>query len=478
MEIIDKWVAEFLIRCQHNPRVSPTNLLSALRFGDSGDCLKLKVSSVLLDLSDSLTRGSVDEGTLDLLEILEKLLLQKSSVITESQKSAYCWTAAECTLRFMWPLDPLDGLLTDALERIWTKRIGFLKESGSGLVSDELLKWETDLKKAVEDPEMYQRIRESNIRYTAISFLNQLLKEQRGLLGSSSLESVAQRRFRKRKAENNVEGDGVRGNEVPNAVDESTRRLASDNTERGTCEGDNENRNNRDVDGVGCPENDGIDKVNEQLAAEEEGTMGSQEQEHESSLDKGDKMAARELKDYLLEIQRQIDPSTRQVQEPNNAFDHSVNVTPQPSKVNRTGTSGQDHIETPVSVSEFSFKMISKLLFLWLMKTCGLIVKQQDNASEKGSSSQGTWSGRVRPRLSSPVPLNVSPLKKTNSPVRRPKKFWTPEEVEALRAGVKEYAALFAKYGKSWKDIKNANPAVFAERTEVDLKDKWRNLVR
>ncbi|KAF3501128.1 hypothetical protein F2Q69_00044073 [Brassica cretica] len=448
MEIIDKWVAEFLIRSQHNPRVSPTNLLSALRFGDSGDCLKLKVSSVLLDLSDSLTRGSVDEGTLDLLEILEKLLLQQRSVITESHKSAYCWTAAECTLRFMWPLDPLDGLFTDALERIWTKRIGFLKENGSGLVSDELLKWETDLKKAVEDPEMYQRIRESNIRYTAISFLNQLLKEQRGLLGSSSLESVAQRRFRKRKAENNVEGDGVRGNEVPNAVDESTRRLASDNTERGTCEGDNENRNNRDVDGVGCPENDGIDKVNEQLAAEEEGTMGSQEQEHESSLDKGDKMAARELKDYLLEIQRQIDPSTRQVQEPNNAFDHSVNVTPQPSKVNRTGTSGQDHIETP------------------------------DNASEKGSSSQGTWSGRVRPRLSSPVPLNVSPLKKTNSPVRRPKKFWTPEEVEALRAGVKEYAALFAKYGKSWKDIKNANPAVFAERTEVDLKDKWRNLVR
>ncbi|XP_013716715.2 uncharacterized protein LOC106435082 isoform X1 [Brassica napus] len=438
MEIIDKWVAEFLIRCQHNPRVSPTNLLSALRFGDSGDCLKLKVSSVLLDLSDSLTRGSVDEGTLDLLEILEKLLLQQCSVITESHKSAYCWTAAECTLRFMWPLDPLDGLFTDALERIWTKRIGFLKESGSGLVSDELLKWEADLKKAVEDPEMYQRIRESNIRYTAISFLNQLLKEQWGLLGSSSLESVAQRRFRKRKAENNVEGDGVRSREGPNGVDERTGRMESDNLDNS-----NENGDNRDAEGVGCPENDGIDKVNEQLAAEEEGTMGSQEQKHESSPDKGDKMAARELKDYLLEIQRQIDPSTRQVQEPNDAFDHSVNVTPQPSRVNRTGTSGQDHIETP----------------------------QQDNASEKGSSSQGTWSGRVRPRLSSPVPLNVSPLKKTNSPVRRPKKFWTPEEVEALRAGVKEY-------GKSWKDIKNANPAVFAERTEVDLKDKWRNLVR
>uniref|UniRef100_M4CEM8 HTH myb-type domain-containing protein n=1 Tax=Brassica campestris TaxID=3711 RepID=M4CEM8_BRACM len=423
MEVMDKWVAEFLIRSQHNPTVSPTNLLSALRFGDSDECVTLKVSSVLRDLHDSLLRGSVDEGTLDLLEILEKL---QRSVITESHKSAYCWTAAECTLRFMWPLDPLDGLFTDALERIWTKRIGSLKESGSGLVSDELVKWETDLKKAVEDPEMYQRIRESNIRYTAISFLNQLLKEQWGLLGSSSLEAVAQRRFRNRKGENNVEGDGVRSREGLNGVGERVGRMESDNIDNS-----NENGDNRDVEGVGCLEDDGIDKVNEQLAAEEEGTMGAQEQEHESSLDKGDKMAARELKDYLLEIQRQIDPpSTRQVQEPNNAFDHSVNVTPQPSRVKRSGTSGQDHIETP------------------------------DNASEKGSSSQGTWSGRVRPRLSSPVPLNVSPLKKINSPVRRPKKFWTPEEVEALRAGVKEY-------GKAWKDIKNANPAVLAQRTEV-----------
>ncbi|CAN7067261.1 unnamed protein product [Brassica rapa subsp. trilocularis] len=421
MEVMDKWVAEFLIRSQHNPTVSPTNLLSALRFGDSDECVTLKVSSVLRDLHDSLLRGSVDEGTLDLLEILEKL---QRSVITESHKSAYCWTAAECTLRFMWPLDPLDGLFTDALERIWTKRIGILKESGSGLVSDELVKWETDLKKAVEDPVMYQRIRESNIRYTAISFLNQLLKEQWGLLGSSSLEAVAQRRFRNRKGENNVEGDGVRSREGPNGVDERTGRLESGNIDNA-----NENGDNRDVEGVGCLEDDGIDKVNEQLAAEEEGTLGAQEQEHESSRDKGDEMAAWELKDYLLEIQRQIDPSTRQVQEPNDAIDHSVNVTSQPSRVNRTGTSGQNHIETP------------------------------DNASEKGSSSQGTWSGRVRPRLSSPVPLNVSPLKKINSPVRRPKKFWTPEEVEALRAGVKEY-------GKAWKDIKNANPAVLAERTE------------
>ncbi|RID69020.1 hypothetical protein BRARA_C01142 [Brassica rapa] len=77
MEVIDKWVTETFIRCQRNPSVFSTNMLSALKFGDFGDFLKLKISSALLEISDSL--------------ILENA-------------SAYCWTAAECTVRFMWPL--------------------------------------------------------------------------------------------------------------------------------------------------------------------------------------------------------------------------------------------------------------------------------------------------------------------------------------------------------------------------------------
>lgn len=48
------------------------------------------------------------------------------------------------------------------------------------------------------------------------------MKEQWALLGSSTLESVAQRRVLKRKAENNVESDS------PIDVDESTVRLESD----------------------------------------------------------------------------------------------------------------------------------------------------------------------------------------------------------------------------------------------------------
>jgi hypothetical protein len=438
MEVIDQWVAEFFLLRQHNPRASPINLISALKLGDSSDCIKLKISSVLRDISNSLIRGTIDEGMLDLLEILEKLLLQQHSLLMDSHKSAYCWTATECTLRFMWPMFASDGLFTDALERIWTKRIGILKESGSDLVTCDLLKWESDLKKALGDPELYQRIRETNIRYTAISFLTQLLKEQWALLGSSSLESVAQRRFLKRKAVN-VEGDVVDNRGDQSDVDESTRRFGSDtidiaNEARGEREdGNGIGRDNaNDGEGMECLENDGIDNVN---AADEEHTVSAQDQEHEPSLDKGDEMAARELKEYLVEIQGHIDPSTRQGEEPNSAIDHSVDVTPPPTRVNRTGTGCQDHNEA------------------------------SDNVNEKGSDSQETWSSRVRPRRPTPVTLSVSPLKKgglAKPHVRRPKKFWKPEEVEALREGVKEY-------GKSWKDIKNGNPTVFAERTEVNI---------
>ncbi|XP_010459108.2 PREDICTED: uncharacterized protein LOC104740256, partial [Camelina sativa] len=414
-EVMEKWVAEFFLRRQQNPRVYASPLLSALKPVDSDDCVKLKITAVLRDISNSLIRGTVDEGMPDLLEILEKLLLQERSVIMGSFKSAYCWTAVECTLRFMWPVNVSDGFFGDAFERIWKKRIGMLKERESDLVSHELLKWESDLNEAFEKPEIYRKIRESNIRYNAISHLTQLVKEQWALLGCSSLESEARKRLLKRKDSPYV--SRKRGNGFGRAgetIDKVNEELNVGVRREGRIGSNRENAN--DVEEVGGLEkHDGADKVNEQ------------EQEHEPSLNKGGIKIARELKDFLLEIQRLIDASTRQGQEPDDAMEQSNDVTPQHDEANRT----------------------------------------------EAEDSEGTSSSRrVRPHLPTPEPLNVSPLKKVRLErprPRRPMKFWTPEEVAALREGVKEF-------GKSWKDVKNSNPVVLADRSEVDLKDKWRNL--
>ncbi|XP_030496626.2 uncharacterized protein LOC115712485 [Cannabis sativa] len=69
----------------------------------------------------------------------------------------------------------------------------------------------------------------------------------------------------------------------------------------------------------------------------------------------------------------------------------------------------------------------------------------------------------------------VSALKKDESTKftkRRKVKRWSLLEEDALRDGVK-------KYGKgNWKLILNTYHDLFEERTEVDLKDKWRNMTR
>ncbi|CAA7038574.1 unnamed protein product [Microthlaspi erraticum] len=383
MKVIENWVAEFFLRRQQNPRVSGRRLLSALK---SEDVVKLKITAVLRDISNSLIQGKVDEELLDLLEILEKLLRQgdKDSAIMGPHKSAYCCTAVECTLRFMLPMTASEGFFSDALERIWKKRIGELKERKSELVTPELLKWESDLKLAFEEPEMYLKIRESNIRYNAISHLNQILKEQWALLGCSSLESEARKMLLKGKESNANSGESDR-----------IEREARNGTSRGV------------VNGV-------------------------EVEEHEASLNNGDKRVARELKDCLLEIQGVIDPSTRQGKETNNVSDQPVDVSRQADRGKRSERGGG-----------------------------------QAEGSEGTSSSS---SGRVRPHLPTPQPLNVSPLKKNVKRPRRPVKFWSREEEEALTEGVKEH-------GRAWKYIKNSNPLVFADRTEVDLKDKWRNLL-
>nr|PNR34635.1 hypothetical protein PHYPA_024453 [Physcomitrium patens] len=58
----------------------------------------------------------------------------------------------------------------------------------------------------------------------------------------------------------------------------------------------------------------------------------------------------------------------------------------------------------------------------------------------------------------------------SGSTQRRTQKKWSNEEVELLKRGVQEH-------GKGhWKKILNDNADAFHGRTEVDLKDKWRNL--
>ncbi|CAN0903638.1 hypothetical protein LINGRAHAP2_LOCUS22672, partial [Linum grandiflorum] len=118
------------------------------------------------------------------------------------------------------------------------------------------------------------------------------------------------------------------------------------------------------------------------------------------------------------------------------------------------------------------------------------------------SSSQGSSDGIRRIRIKTPKRDVVLPLvtgEGINVP-RRKKRRWSVEEEDALRAGVDEYDSLnemlflsllvivfntlvsiFGSHcyrlGRGrWKAILDSRREVFIERTEVDLKDKWRNM--
>ncbi|KAH9610599.1 hypothetical protein KSS87_009844 [Heliosperma pusillum] len=94
---------------------------------------------------------------------------------------------------------------------------------------------------------------------------------------------------------------------------------------------------------------------------------------------------------------------------------------------------------------------------------------QWDDEIENSSASP------TRRKLPSPKIHRISPLKIPGyRNGRRERKRWTPLEEDTLREGV-------MKYGRgNWKMIMldSKFSEVFQGRTEVDLKDKWRNLTR
>ncbi|XP_020422771.1 uncharacterized protein LOC18775002 isoform X2 [Prunus persica] len=90
-------------------------------------------------------------------------------------------------------------------------------------------------------------------------------------------------------------------------------------------------------------------------------------------------------------------------------------------------------------------------------------------------TSQGAMKDPGRLYLPSPKRNAVSPLKKYENKrftKRRKAKRWSLLEEDTLRTGVQKYGA------GNWKFILNSYREIFEERTEVDLKDKWRNMTR
>ncbi|MED6219544.1 hypothetical protein PIB30_036704 [Stylosanthes scabra] len=95
---------------------------------------------------------------------------------------------------------------------------------------------------------------------------------------------------------------------------------------------------------------------------------------------------------------------------------------------------------------------------------------ESERVLHEGASDHAT-----KIQLPSPKGWKISPLRKyeeRNIIMRRKKKRWSELEVETLRSAVNQHGE------GNWKVILSAHMDVFEERTDVDLKDKWRNIKR
>lgn len=136
---IARWVLEFVLRQPEMDGLA-RKLLAVLPVSD--DDLRLKKMVLLRAIECEVADGSVTEGVLEILEILEELDRSQGNAILDSMRAAYCIAAFECTVKFLVSSGGKPrGKYSKALNRIWRGRIGRLEMYGkSELVSAELKK--------------------------------------------------------------------------------------------------------------------------------------------------------------------------------------------------------------------------------------------------------------------------------------------------------------------------------------------------
>ncbi|GMI93254.1 hypothetical protein HRI_002994700 [Hibiscus trionum] len=92
-----------------------------------------------------------------------------------------------------------------------------------------------------------------------------------------------------------------------------------------------------------------------------------------------------------------------------------------------------------------------------------------DDSSEEETDSSSNRCTLPSPKTKHVSPLNIDEPKRWGR--RRRVNRWTDEEEKALTEGVQ-------KYGNQWARILETYEEIFRDRKSVDLKDKWRNLLR
>ncbi|KAI6692317.1 hypothetical protein NL676_020027 [Syzygium grande] len=461
---ISRWILEFLLRQPLLDDGSVKLALSLLPLPDSD--LRLKRSILLRSIRSEIDAASVSEKTLDALEAIEEVDRTAGDLpVSDAMREAYRSVAVECAVRFLHGRVEERGEYFRAVERIWRGRVRRMDESatGSGLLSPELRRWRLRVEAAMHDGAERENLLAMNTRGDAFRSVRAYLGEAWERMGPSFIEVAA-----RRMSEANTCRELVPANEkIPETSERdegliNTKQLARHRRSKGGVKiiADNgetgRDASRSELDTLLSPDVNRVQDALKSSSLELRAAVADALPDAIRLADSLVRNAARSSTNFEC--------AEAQVREDVDASDASAdqNTGPFPGgEVNRVNRS-TSHQNNQCRPSLFE-RNSSARTYEW------------DDSIDCSPEGPSGYSDRLL--LPSPRRSAVSPLRKplTRSlkvSGRRKVKRWSLEEEETLRNGVH-------RFGKgNWKLILNCYRQIFEERTEVDLKDKWRNMTR
>ncbi|CAA3028578.1 telomere repeat-binding 2-like [Olea europaea subsp. europaea] len=491
---ISNWILEFLLKQPLQDSIL-NFLVSNLPLPNNNPILKK--SLLLKKLEFEISHNSaVSETTLEHLEQLEELESRKGvERVSDTMKCAYWQIAVECSVKYLkkevWKKSKYDFF--KSLKSVWWGRVGKLeKVENGGLGSEELFAWRDEMDNAFPKKRARKRLVKKSKGVNAVEALRVYLKEEREKMGPSFLELVAHR-FKDEETMKEVLGLGNANGIVPNEpVLRSADQDSAAKNNNGVVQKDASLQRSSDTfRGAEVVDSDCL--AVQPLLCKYDLPPTPEVTRVQEALESSRLDLQANVKDPLPDALRRAEVITGKER---GSTDHEPikenHVSPNPSAVNGAGViTGKERGSTDHEPIQENHVSPNPSAVNGVVRTDGgnpsnrprpSLMERNSTAhthewDESNVNSLEDSTDRVsRPKLPSPKRRLVSPLKKTGkgqTTKRRRVGKWSAEEEDTLRAGVEEYGQ------GNWKCILKAYRHIFeGRRTEVDLKDKWRNMNR
>ncbi|XP_061356953.1 uncharacterized protein LOC133301342 isoform X2 [Gastrolobium bilobum] len=509
---ISRWVLEFLLRSSvPDSLIHKTLTVLPLSGADN----RLKKTLLLRTLQSHLLKASLTETALEIFEVLEDLDRNDAVPVTDAMRQAYCAVAVECTVKYLAASpDESAGEYFGAVRRIWRGRVTEMTAEGrrSGLFSGELTRWRDDIEAALWDHGVSERLASLNSRRDALKKVKVYLNEAWEIMGPSFLDSVATL-----SKANGLRPEGVceyaLGDESMGKRDGGMEGSAKER--RDSVGGDrSDSDNDNDDDDACCMQNvavtgevQGKEQLEERVGAsvdtnQEVGgldlpTQGNKGLDFPTQGNKGIHKCNLQLKrkhSALRACRRGVKISGAEEVEPLKSWVPSPEVEKVRESLKSSSLELRALVKDPLPDAMHTSEIVrSKLATKDVppienlrgdidvpdSDVCKSIVPfQPDNANLAKKSS--VHCGNVnRPNIMKRTSTartyewddSIDNLPQGRQPRRRKRK-WSSLEEETLRAGVKMFGE------GNWATIRNFYSNIFENRSGVDLKDKWRNMIR